>query len=606
MRKHRLAPPATPAPELSAWIEDVREGRLPRRDFIARLAALGLPAPMAGLALLQAGVAQSAPAYPGTRRGGGGTLRLLFWQGPTLLNPQFANGTKDSETARVFYEPLAHWDPEGRLLPILAEQLPTRENGGLSADGKSVIWTLKQGVSWHDGQPFTADDVIFTWQYVTNPATAASTAGSYEGVKLEKLDSHRVRAVFERPSPFWPGTYSVVRILPRHVFGPYAGARSREAPANLKPVGTGPYRFVEFKPGDLVRAELNPNYHMPNRPFFDQLEIKGGGDSVSAARAVLQTGEFDYAWNLQVEDEVLVRMEAAGKGRVEFLAGGAAETIYLNTTDPHHEVDGERASPKSTHPLFSDPAVRKAIGLLVDRASVQKFIYGRAGGVTANFLVNPPRFRSSKLKPEFDVDKANALLDAAGWKREGGGGADGVRSKNGRALRLLFQTTTNPVRQKTQALVKQAAQKAGIAIELKSVSGSVFFSSDLGNPDTSGKFWADMQMYTTDQGRPDPQRYMQRFTSAEVSCKANKWSGLNITRWRNAAYDAAFQAAERELDAVKRAALFVQMNDLVCGDGYVVPLIYRPNVAALGKHMVATLSGWDNELGSLHDWYRSA
>ncbi len=590
----------TSTDDLPRWIEHVRQGRLPRRSFIARLAALGVPAPMAGLALLHAGVAQSATAYPGTKRGGGGTLKLLYWQGPTLLNPQFSNGLKDSEAARIFYEPLVHWDADGQLQPVLAAEIPSRENGGLAADGKSVLWTLKKGVTWHDGKPFTADDVIFTWRYVTNPATAAVTAGAYEGVKLEKVDSHRVRAVFERPSPFWPGTYSVVRIMPRHVFEAYAGARSREAPANLKPVGTGPYRFVEFKPGDLVLGELNPNYHLPNRPFFDRVELKGGGDSVSAARAVLQTGEYDYAWNLQVEDDVLKRMEAAGKGRVEFLAGGGAETVYLNTTDPATEVDGERASPKSTHPLLSDRAVRQALGLLMDRNAVQQYIYGRAGVATANFLVNPVRFRSPNIKSEYSVEKANALLDAAGWKR----GPDGVRTQGGRALRFVFQTTSNPLRQKTQGLIKQAAQKAGIAIELKSISGSVFFSADEGNPDTSGKFWADIQMYTTDQGSPDPQRHMQRFISAEVSSRANKWTGLNITRWRNAAYDQAFRAAEIELDPVKRAALFIQMNDLVCGDGYVVPLIYRPNVSALAGKLVAPLTGWDNATGALHDWYR--
>ncbi|MBA4178308.1 MAG: hypothetical protein C0505_17380 [Leptothrix sp. (in: Bacteria)] len=134
--------------------------------------------------------------------------------------------------------------------------------------------------------------------------------------------------------------------------------------------------------------------------------------------------------------------------------------------------------------------------------------------------------------------------------------------------------------------------------------GSVFFSTDQANPDTLGKFWADLQMYTTDPGSPDPQRHLQRFTSAEVSSRANKWTGLNPTRWRSAAYDQAFTESERELDPVKRAALFMRMNDLVCGDGYVLPLVYRPNVVALAQGPAAPLSGWDNDTGLLHDWYR--
>ena len=110
-------------------------------------------------------------------------------------------------------------------------------------------------------------------------------------------------------------------IIPKHLFEAYKGGKSRDAPANLKPVGTGPYKFVDrSSPGDLVRGKLNPNYHMPNRPYFDTIEMKGGGDAVSAARAVLQTGEYDFAWNMQVEDEILKRLEASGKGNVAIIA----------------------------------------------------------------------------------------------------------------------------------------------------------------------------------------------------------------------------------------------------------------------------------------------
>jgi peptide/nickel transport system substrate-binding protein len=584
-------------------IECVRHGTLPRRDFIARLAAVGISAPMAGLMLMHAGVAQAqATAYKPAKRGGGGALRLLFWQGPTLLNPHFATGTKDEEGSRIFYEPLARWDPEGNLQPILAAEIPSRENGGLAADGKSVVWKLKPGVTWHDGKPFTADDVIFNWQYASDPATAAVTAGNYAGLRMEKIGPLAVRVVFDKPAPFWPGTYSAIRLIPKHLFAPYMGAKSREAPANLKPLGTGPYRFIDFKPGDLVRAELNPTYHMPNRPHFDTLELKGGGDAVSAARAVLQTGEFDYGWNLQVEDEVLKRLETGGKGRLAFADGGAIEAILLNHADPNTELDGERAHPKSMHPLFSDPAVRQALVLLIDRPAVQQFVYGRAGVATANYLNNPVRYRSAHTKAEFNIDKANAVLDAAGWKR----GGDGVREKAGRKLKLVFQTSINAPRQKVQAIVKQAAGKAGIEIELKTVTGSVFFSSDVGNPDTYGKFWADMQMYTRSQAQPDPARLMQAFVSWEIASKANKWLRVNLGRWSSDEYDRAYRAAEVELDPVKRGALFIRMNDIVCADGYVIPLVYRPDVAGLANKLVATLSGWDVHLGSLHDWYRES
>jgi peptide/nickel transport system substrate-binding protein len=354
----------------------------------------------------------------------------------------------------------------------------------------------------------------------------------------------------------------------------------------------------------LVKGERNPNYHLPNRPYFDVIEMKGGGDAVSAARAVIQTGEYDYAWNLQVEDEILVRLENGGnaKGRVEIIPGGNIEHIELNNTDPWTEVDGERSSIKTKHPLFSDPAVRQAMKLLVDRASVEKHIYGRTGIATGNFINNPQRFVSKNTTWEFNIDKANQLLDQAGWKR----GSGGIRAKDGKKLKLVFQTSTNAPRQKTQAIVKQACQKAGIEVELKSVVASVYFSSDMANPDTSRKFYTDIQMFTTTMAAPDPESFMRQFVSWDIASKENKWQGRNITRWRNEDYDKAFQAAENELDPVKRAALFIAMNDMVVGDPAVIPVVYRPGVSGLSHQLRARLSGWDNVLWDLSNWYREA
>jgi peptide/nickel transport system substrate-binding protein len=592
--------------QLRALIAQVKDGRRSRRNFIRRMVGLGLTAPLAVQMLASSGVALAAAAssYKPTKRGGGGTLRLLWWQGATLLNPHFAVGTKDQEGSRIFYEPLAAWDADGNLVPILAAEIPTQQNGGLAADGKSVVWKLKKGVTWHDGKPFTADDVVFNWEYATDPATGATTIGSYKDCKVEKVDDHTVRLQFQKPTPFWADAYVGSRgmIIPKHLFDAYRGAKSREAPTNLKPVGTGPYKFAEFRPGDMVRGTINTGYHEPNRPYFDAIEMKGGGDAISAARAVLQTGEYDYAWNMQVEDEILKRLEAAGKGHAEIVAGANIEHIQLNNTDPHKEVDGERSSLKTKHPAFSDPAVRDALNLLVDRKAVEDHIYGRTGIATANFLNNPERFRSPNTKFEFNIDKANALLDAAGWKR----GADGVRAKGDVRLKLGFQTSINQPRQKTQAIVKQACQKAGIELELKAITASVFFSSDVANPDTYTKFYNDLQMYTTTMPQADPGVFMNQFCSWEAATKANKWQGRNITRWQNADYDKAYRTAESELDPVKRAALFIHMNDLAIQNRVVIPVVYRPRVAAVSNKLHAPLSGWDNDLWLLKDWYRDA
>ena len=592
--------------EIRGLIGDVKAGRLTRRHFVQTMVGLGLTAPLAAQLLAASSVQAQpkAPAFAPTRRGGGGPLKVLWWQAPTLLNPHFATGTKDQDGSRLFYEPLAAYDPDGNLSPVLAADIPSVDNGGLGKDGTWVRWNLKKGVGWHDGKPFTADDVIFNWEYAADPATAAVTIGAYRDIeRVERIDDHTVKVVFNKPTPFWFEAFCGQNraLIPKHLFAAYKGDKSREAPANLKPVGTGPYRFVDFKPGDIVRGEINPSYHVPNRPFFDTIEMKGGGDAASAARAVLQTGEYDFAWNIQVEDDIVRRMEASGKGRAEIYATGNIEHLQVNNTDPWREVDGERSSLKTTHPTLSDPAVRQALSMLIDRASVHEQIYGRQGQATANYLNAPPRYASRNLRWEFNVDKANQILDAAGFKR----GADGIRAKDGKRLKFLYQTSTNAPRQKTQAIVKQACAKAGIEIEIKSVVASVFFSSDPANPDTYPHFYADLQMYTTTTG-VDPLFGMRSFTSWEAASKDNKWTGRNVTRWKNEEYDRLWKAAETEMDPVKRAAMFIKMNDLVIQNIVAIPVLWRNGVAvASSKLRGLDLSGWDSNVWRLPYWHHA-
>ena len=588
--------------ELAESLRRVREGSLDRRQFARTLLGLGLTAPMvAELLGPRPGHAQARrSAFTPARRGGGGELKTLWWQAPTILNPHLATGAKDADASRIFYEGLVSFDPDGTFVPNLTAEIPTIENGGVARDGLSVIVKLKKGVQWHDGKPFTADDVVFTWEYIMDPATAATTSGAYRDIaRIDRPDSHTVKIVYKSPNPFWAKAFS--SIIPRHVFAPFKGARSREAPANLKPVGTGPYRYADFKPGDLVRAEVFPGYHEPNWPFFDRLEMKGGGDAVSAARAVIQTGEYDFAWNMQVEDDVLRRMEQGGKGRLDIAWGGSIEQILFNFSDPLKEVDGERSSVKAPHPFMTDPAVRTALSLLVDRAAIQEQIYGRHGQASANYLNAPPAFRSRNTRWEFSPEKAAKVLDDAGWRRSG----DGLRAKGDKRLRMVFQTSINAPRQKTQAIVKQAAAKIGIELEVKAIVPAVYFSTDPANADTLAHFSADLQMYSLVNGSPDPQLFMQPFVSWEIAQKDNKWAGRNSTRWRNDEYDRMYKAAETEMDPVKRAALFIRMNDMLVQNVVIVPFLWRGTASAVSNKLRGTdISGWDLTFWNLAHWYR--
>lgn len=209
-----------------------------------------------------------------------------------------AQGTKDFIAARLCCEPLLTVSVDGQLSAVLAATVPSMENGGLNADGKTVTYALKPGVLWADGEPSTADDVVFTFQFVSDPRTAATIAGSFAELDtVEAIDPLTVRLTFKRPTGGWYVSFAGANgmVLPKHTLPNFIGTASRDAPFNLKAFGTGPYIVQEFKPGDVVTLVTNPNYRESGKPFFGEVDINGGGDAVSAARAVPVRDQLEYA-----------------------------------------------------------------------------------------------------------------------------------------------------------------------------------------------------------------------------------------------------------------------------------------------------------------------
>ena len=539
-----------------------------------------------------------------TKRGGGGTVKILQSQAPVNYNPHLSSGTKDDLIGRIVYEPLCTIDVQGNIIPVLASEVPTDANGGVAADGKSVTYKLKSGVKWSDGQPFTADDVVFTFDYLNDPATAATSISNYVTVaSVTKVDDLTVKVNFKDVTPGWfvPFFGAFGNIMPKHIFLNDKGVAARNSPNNLKPVGTGPYKVTNFAPGDAISYVINENYREANKPFFDAVELKGGGDAASAARAVLQTGDYDYAWNLQVEDTILKSLENGGKGVAGFTPGGGIERLLINFTDPNKEVEGERSSLKAAHPFLADPKVRQALALACDRKTINDSLYGRAGEPGINLLYDPPQYNSKNNTAEFNLDKAAALLEEAGYKK----GADGYRAKGDVKLSVLYQTTVNSVRQKTQQIVKDTWEKLGVKTELKSIDSAVYFSSDAGNPDTAAHFYADIEMYTSSNTSPDPQSYMGNWLGSNADQKANQWSLGNRSRWINADYDQAWKAAQSELDDAKRAQLFIKMNDLIVQNYVHISLVNRKGVNGRVKTLQnINNTTWDVDYWNIANWTR--
>jgi peptide/nickel transport system substrate-binding protein len=351
---------------------------------------------------------------------------------------------------------------------------------------------------------------------------------------------------------------------------------------------------------------MNEFYRDPNKPAFQQVQIKGGGDAVSAARAVLETGEYDYAWNLQVEWPILEQMLRSGKGSLLTIGGGGVEQIFVNQTDPTREIDGQRSSIKAPHPFLTEPKVRQALGLAVDRQTIATQLYGPTGDATANILTTPTRLNSKHTRAVFDIAKANQLLDEAGWQR----GPDGIRAKGGVRLQVTYATSVNTLRQKEQQIVKDAWAKLGVQVTLKAVDPGVYFASSPGNNDTLAHFYTDMEMHTQSFGSPFPASYMARYYSGDpakdIPQKENNWSGQNICRWKNTEYNDLYDRALRELDAQKNDELWIKMNDMVVANGVSIPIIDRKDVSARAATLDVgpNMTPFDSQTWNIADWRR--
>ncbi|MEM1161048.1 MAG: peptide ABC transporter substrate-binding protein, partial [Pseudomonadota bacterium] len=460
---------------------------------------------------------------------------------------------------------------------------------------------------WSDGSPFTAADVVFSAEYCMHPEGGCNATPKFADVSsVEALDDHTVKITFGVPKPFPYGPFvgNDSPIIQQAQFQDCMGAKAPECTdANFGPIGTGPFKVTEFKANDVVLYDMNESYREEGKPHFSTVLFKGGGDAAAAARSVLETGEFDYAWNLQVEPEILSQMEAAGKGTVIAAFGPSVERLMINKTNPDPALGDERGTVKHPHPFLTDKNVVKALSLAIDRSILVEAGYGAAGKVTCNVLPAPAAYASTSndwCKTQ-DVDAANKLLDDAGWVR----GSDGVREKDGVRLSVLYQTSTNGVRQGTQAFIKQMWGEIGVETELKNISASVFFGGDQSSPDTFQKFFADIEMYTNNFNGTDPEAYMGSWTCAQIPSPENQWVANNMPRYCNQAYDDLVAKYAVTAEPAERQSIAKQLNDMLMEDGAIVPLIHRGRVAAHANTLGGVdMTAWDSEIHNIENWHR--
>jgi peptide/nickel transport system substrate-binding protein len=584
---------------LRALTDDLRAGRISRRDFIERATSLGVGA---GMALTIASVtAQTPEASPagsptqgsggagmasdtprpeegtdGQERGSGGELKIIQWQAPTQMSPHQATGDKEILAASLVLEPLMHYGVDAGLLPNLIEEIPSFENGMLAEDLSSVTFRLLPDVVWSDGEPFTSADVRFTWEWVTNPDNASTSIDAFQTIaSIETPDDLTVEVTFVDSNPLWYASFTgnaQGAVYPEHILGD--GSTETMDAFRMSPIGTGPFVVESFAVGDQVTYIANQNYREPNKPYFERVLLKGGGDAAAAARAVMETGDYHFAWYLQVDPELLRNMEQAGAGKLIVYPGAYAERMHLNFSDPNTEVDGQRSHKDTPHPFLTDIAVRQALSLGINRQLMadELFLGGEDEKAGVNVISGISSLESPNTTWEYNPEKAAQILEEAGWTM-----GDEVRAKDGVELRIQYMTTTNQIRQQMQAVIKQNLESIGIGVDIQNIDGSVYFDSSAGNDQNTGHFYYDVNMHQTGAGAPTPITFMQNWYAGpdgeNISQASNQWSAPNQQRYQNEQYDALFEQVRTETDPQALIDLFIEMNDLLIEDVALVPLV---------------------------------
>ena len=538
-------------------------------------------------------------------------LTLLYWQAPSIPFPYLSSGFKDRDAGAVTLEPLAVYDPDGALTPVLASAIPTIENGGVAQDFLSMTWMLREGLRWSDGSPLTADDVVFTWRYCADHDTGCTATDAFEGIaSVEAIDELTVRITFQEPTPYPYNAFVSAGspVISSEQFAGCVGAAAATCDEqNYAPLGSGPYRITGFRPNSEAEYERNPFYRGP-APFFDRVVLKGGGDTLSAARAVLEAGEADFAWNMQIEPDVLAEMEAAGKGAVVSAFASTVERITVNQTNPDPALGEDRSEHldgENPHPFLTFAPIRQAMSMAIDRNLLAERLYGFAGEPTCNIVAGPPAYVSTANDGCLaqDIEGANRLLDGNSVLDSDG---DGVREHNGVPLRVVYQTSTNAVRQETQALIRDWWSRIGVETELTDHDASLFFGGDpIDNAEESfRRFFADVQMYASGSG-VDPQQTLFGYLCGHIQARENNWADGNNARSCNPAYDDLYEQFADAPIGPERTELIKRLNDLHVQGYFEIPLVNRGSVSAhLNTLRGVRVNAWDSDLWNIAEWRR--
>ncbi len=522
-----------------------------------------------------------------------------LYQEPQILNPYIATQTAAGEVNSAIVEGLLGVAPDGNRFPVLATEVPTVDNGGVSEDGLTITYHLRDDVLWSDGEPFTCDDVLFTFEAVTHPESGAVSTTGWD--KIDSVTCQDDTTAVVQFSEFYAPYLSLFgAILPRHATGDPADMQKWVY--NWHPIGTGPYRMTDWVSGDHITLVKNENYRdYPDKPKVDKIIVRII-PSREVGKALIRSGEIDILWDLTEADvpEFADNPDIV----VNSSPSPGTERLVLNLADP--TLDATDDPVNNPHWALGDIRVRQAIQYGIDKQFiVDQLLYGAT--IVGTSELNIGWAKCEIPESEYNPDKAAQLLEEAGWIDQDG---DGVRechgcpyAEEGQPLRLKLQTTSgNKLREEAEQVLIEMMADIGIEFYIENVPSSVLFGSwASGAFRKHGNF--DILMYTTSDGI-DPQSQMfGYFHSSSMPTEANGGSGFNYARWIDPEFDAAVEEAGASPDLEVRKAAYQRACERIA-EGLPHIYLYDRSDIHLSRSRVTgfQVNPWDNQTWNVAEW----